>query len=740
MSGVFSTKAAAGAPRVLIVGGAGYLGVPCSELLLERGYRVRVFDRMAFGRGPVEHLTANPAFELIEGDLRRLDDFPHLLEGIDAVVHLAALSDERSCELDPAETSVVNVTGTARLADRCLAAGTPRFLFASSCGVYARRDGEPLLTEEAPTAPVGRYAQSKAAGERALIDRAADTRCLVILRLGTLYGVSPRMRFDLVVNRMTLDAVRLGRIRVDHGDVWRPLLHVRDAARGFLAALEAPAEKVHGEIFNLGSESLNSRILEIAESVGRLLPGTEIEYFNGSSPSSAAASYRASFEKIRRRLGFEPALDLVDGIREVARRCTDEPLPEPDSPRYVNVRRYEELRSLPAIEGGDPALPTPLPFALPSIGVEEEAAVLETLRSGWLTAGPKTRRFEELFAERVGARHAVATNSCTAALHLALVALGVTRDDEVVTSPVTFPATANVVLHQGARPVFVDVEEATLNLDVARIEGRITSRTRVILPVHLAGNPCRMDEIHELAARRGLRVVEDAAHAVGARYREHPVGSLSDATCFSFYPIKNMTAIEGGMVTTDDAALAARIRLLSLHGVTHDAWSRHGPGGELHWETVAAGYKYNMTDVQAAVGLCQLDKLDGFLARRASLAKRYREALGELAEIRLLDETPGASTAHHLCIVVLELERLRVDRDDFVRALRAENVGTGIHFRSLHLHPFFRRELDLAREDLPVAARASDRILSLPLYPRMTDDDQERVVRALRKVVAHYRR
>jgi len=387
-----------------------------------------------------------------------------------------------------------------------------------------------------------------------------------------------------------------------------------------------------------------------------------------------------------------------------------------------------------------PVRETFLPFHQPWVDEAGIKAVTDVLHSGWLTRGPRTEEFERAFGGYVGSRHAIGLSSCTAGLHLALVALGIGPGDEVITSPITFPATANVIVHQGARPVFADVDRLTLNLDPARVEAKITPRTRAIMPVHFAGHPCRMDQFMTLAARHRLRIVEDAAHAIEAWSGERKVGGIGDFTAFSFYATKNLTTAEGGMLTTNDDELAERARILSLHGISRDAWKRYAPDGPLHWETVSPGYKYNMFDVQAALGLTQLERLEEWWKIRSGYLQRYRDGLADLPEVEMLGEEPGIRHANHLCVIVLDTDRLRIDRDGVMSALRAEGIGTGIHFRSLSLHPYYRQTFPTSAGDLAVAESVSERLLSLPLYPKMTAHDLADVLDALHRVIAAHRR
>lgn len=380
-----------------------------------------------------------------------------------------------------------------------------------------------------------------------------------------------------------------------------------------------------------------------------------------------------------------------------------------------------------------------LPFSPPLIGEEEISEVVDTMRSTWITTGPKTKRFEQEFAVYLGAPGALALNSCTAALHTALVTLGIGPGDEVITTPMTFAATVNVIEHVGARPVLVDVEPDTLNIDPAKVEAAITPRTRVIIPVHYAGHPVDLDTLYDLAASRGITVLEDAAHALPARYKGRTIGSGSNPVAFSFYATKNLTTAEGGMLTGDPEFLD-RARVMSLHGMNRDAWKRYDKGGNWYYEVVLPGFKYNMTDIQASLGLWQLQKLDGFQARRCEVVRIYNQAFATEEALEIPTERPEVEHAWHLYVLRLREGTLWIDRDRFIEELKARNIGTSVHFIPIHLHPYYRDKYGFKPQDFPVAYSNYRRIVSLPLHPGLSDQDVADVIEAVLEVVKKYRR
>jgi perosamine synthetase len=381
-----------------------------------------------------------------------------------------------------------------------------------------------------------------------------------------------------------------------------------------------------------------------------------------------------------------------------------------------------------------------LPFHRPSIDDGEIEEMIDTLRSGWLTMGPKTLRFEEQFARYIGTKYALAVNSCTSGLHLALNAIGVGPGDEVITCTFTFAATAAVILHCGARPVLVDCLPDALTIDPAKVEAAITPRTKAIIPVHFAGHPCEMVEILAIARHHNILVIEDAAHALPASYHGQRVGTLGDLAAFSFYAGKNITTGEGGMVTTNNDEYADRIAHRRLHGISRDAWKRYTDQGSWYYEITYPGFKYNMTDLNASLGIHQLRKCDRFHAVRNRYAALYLEGLSSRSEITLPTVKPKVEHAWHLFPIRLNLESLTVGRDSFIELLRQEKIGTSVHFIPLHMHPLYRQLFGYLPQDFPHALSAFERIISLPLYPEMTEEDVGDVMRAVTKIVGAHQR
>jgi dTDP-4-amino-4,6-dideoxygalactose transaminase len=388
-----------------------------------------------------------------------------------------------------------------------------------------------------------------------------------------------------------------------------------------------------------------------------------------------------------------------------------------------------------------------LPFALPDVDDTEVNEIIRTINSGWITTGPKALQFGAEFAAAVGARHGVPVNSCTAAMHLALEAVGLQRGDEVITTPYTFAATAEVVRYFDAKPVFVDICSEDFNIDPSQIERAITPRTKAVIPVHIAGLPAELDSLYDLAGNHNLAIIEDAAHAFPAKYKGRVIGHgigfsptqqnvrVPHFTCFSFYATKTITTGEGGMICTNDENLAERCRIMALHGVSKEAWKRYSAEGSWYYEIIAPGFKYNMTDIAAAMGLAQLAKADRMWRRRREIAHRYHEAFQNAQELQLPFDRDDCQHAWHLYMLRLNLEQLRLDRGEFFEELKRRNIGASVHFIPLHLHPYYRQVYGYRPEDFPVAYREYQREISLPIYSKMTNEDVRDVIAAVLEIV-----
>lgn len=387
------------------------------------------------------------------------------------------------------------------------------------------------------------------------------------------------------------------------------------------------------------------------------------------------------------------------------------------------------------LEGDRPVRDSYLVFGSPVIEEDEINEVVETMRSCWLGTGPRVQKFERMFKEYKGVKHAVAVNSCTAALHLALTAAGVGPGDEVITTPMTFCATANAIIHTGGIPVFADIDRDTMNIDPYEIEKKITERTKALLPVHFAGRPCDMDAIMNIARKHSLKVVEDCAHAIEAEYRGRKTGTFGDFGCFSFYATKNIATGEGGMIVTNNDNYANTVRTMSLHGISRDAWKRFSDEGYIHYQVIYPGFKYNMMDLQAAIGIHQLPRIERYSKRRKEIWDLYNNAFSDLPVVTPAPADENTVHAMHLYTLLVDSDKLEMTRDQVVEKLHRQNIGTGVHYTALHLHPYYKESYGYKRGDFPNAEYVSDRTFSLPISAKLTDRDVEDVIKALRKVM-----
>jgi len=374
-----------------------------------------------------------------------------------------------------------------------------------------------------------------------------------------------------------------------------------------------------------------------------------------------------------------------------------------------------------------------LVYGNPAIEEAEIAEVVDSLRSGWIGTGPKVALFEQEFKNYVGAEYAIAVSSCTAALHLSMIVSGIGQGDEVITTPMTFCATANAILHTGAVPVFVDIDPTTMNIDPELVEKAITKRTKAILPVHFAGRPCDMKSLMRIAKDYGLHLIEDCAHAIETSCEMGKVGSIGDLSCFSFYVTKNVVTAEGGMITTNRKDWADKLKIYALHGMSRDAWKRYSDDGFRHYEVLVPGFKYNMTDIQASLGIHQLRRVNETLSRRNEIWERYNNEFDELKVATPANCPSDVVHARHLYTILIDEDFLGCNRNTFQERMQRSNIGTGIHYTALHLQPFYQKTFNLQKGDFPAAEYISDRTLSLPLGPKMTDHDVSDVIRAVKE-------
>lgn len=393
-----------------------------------------------------------------------------------------------------------------------------------------------------------------------------------------------------------------------------------------------------------------------------------------------------------------------------------------------------------AIKGGKPIRDKFLPYATQWIGDEEKKEIMDVLNSGWITTGPKVAQFEKDISKVVNAKYAVAVNSGTAALHCCTLAIDLKPGDEVITTPFTFLASANCIVYTGAKPILVDIKKDTYNIDVNKIKEKITERTKAIIPIHYAGQPCDMDEIHEIAKEYNLKVIEDAAHALSAEYKGKRIGGLSDFSIFSFHPVKNITTAEGGIMTTNNEEFAKLCVMHRTHGITKEATKRHGKRADWAYDMKRLGYRYNMTEFQAALGLAQSKKLEKFQKRREEIVEKYNKVFSKIPELITPYTKPDIKSSWHLYTIRIKEDKLSCDRNQIIKALKAENIGVNVHYIPIHFHSYYQQNYSYKVGDFPITESIYNFIITLPLFPKMSDKDVEDVIEAVKKVIEYYRK
>ncbi len=709
--------------KILVTGGAGYIGSFVVNLLLDKDHEVIVLDALLYGKEGLQTFIGRSGVTFIEGDITDADVVEKALEGVDRVIALAAIVGDPACSVNEEMTWKINYESIKLLADLSIKHNVKRFVFASSCSVYGSNEGIKYLTEESELHPVSIYAKTRILSEEYLLSK-KDAISPVILRLSTVFGLSPRMRFDLAVNIMTAKAIHNKSVDVFGGNQWRPFVHVRDVARAFVMAMEAPDKQVNGEIFNAGSTDSNYQIEDIANMIAEEIPGTKI---NNNTAIVDQRNYNVIFDRIHKKLNFKSQYSVRDGIREIAEFVTTEK-PDLSHKFYSNYAVWKEIGKVEKF----------LPYAVPDIGEEEKEEVLKTMESGWLTTGPKTKKFEDKIKEYFEDEEleVIAVSSCTAGLHLQLLAADIGPGDEVITTPLTFCSTINTILYTGAKPVLVDVDPVTFNINPDNVEKAITSKTKAIVPVYYAGQAVDPKRIKAIAEKNNLLVLADAAHAMGASYDGQYCGTYEDAAAFSFYATKNMVTGEGGMITTHNKDWAAKIRRLLLHGMNRDAWKRYSETGSWYYEITDLGYKYNFTDVQAAFGIRQLSKIDHFNKIRRDYGKLYDDAFKNIPGLRLHGLDSKAYYTRHLYPVVIEEEKLGITRKEVIQKLRDAKIGTSVHYVPIHHHALYKDRLGIKPGDFPETDLIYRGLLSLPLYTKMSVDDVKRVINKFREILS----
>lgn len=706
--------------KVLVTGGAGYIGSFVVNGLLDKGYEVVVLDALFYGEKGLESFVRRKGVTFIKGDITDPAKVEESLAGVDKVIALAAIVGDPACSVNEEMTWKINYESVKLLTDLSIKHGVSRLVFASSCSVYGSNDKVKFLTEESELHPVSIYAETRILSEEYILSK-KELISPVILRLSTVFGLSPRMRFDLAINIMTAKAVSNGVIDVFGGNQWRPFVHVRDVANAFVMAMEADDQQVRGQVFNAGSTDSNYQIEDIAKIIAEEIPGTQI---NNNSSAIDQRNYNVIFDKIHKKINFKSQFSVRDGVREIAAWLRSV---KPDISRkeYSNYAVWKELGKVEKF----------LPYALPLIGDEEKEEVLKSIDSGWLSTGPKTKLFEDKVKEYFedDQLEVIAVSSCTAGLHLQLLAAGVGPGDEVITAPLTFCATVNTILYVGATPVLVDVDPHTFNIDLDKIEAKITPKTKAIVPVYYGGQAVDHEKLKALADKYNLLILADAAHAIGAKYNHKYCGTYEDAASFSFYAIKNMSTGEGGVITTHNKEWAEKIRRLLIHGMNRDAWKRFSETGSWYYEIIELGYKYNFTDIQAAFGLHQLSKIDHFNKVRRHYGELYDEAFSSIPGIRLHGLDEKAYYTRHLYPFIVDEQVIGMNRNEVIEKLKAAKIGTSVHYVPINHHKYYRDTLGVNPGDFPNSDAIYNGLISLPLYPKMTIEDVKRVISEIRK-------
>ncbi len=712
--------------RILVTGGAGYIGNFVVSQLLTDGYEVVVLDKLIYGDSGITRFQNNEKFSLIVGDIRDEEDIDKSLSGVDGVIALAAIVGDPACNVNKDTTYTINYKANELLVKKCIERNIKRLVFASSCSVYGKMGEAKTLTEESPLNPVSWYAETRVMSEQ-LLHKHQTELSSVILRLSTIFGLSDRMRFDLAVNIMSAKAAIKEPVEIFGGKQWRPFLHCRDAARAFVAALKAPDKLVRGQVFNVGSNRNNYRILEIGEAIKDQIPQSVVRQ---SSVIDDERDYHVCFDKIKQVLNFDTKENISNGVKEIYGFVSKEQM-DIYKDVYHNVKVWKNIDK-----------DRILPFAVPDVSDDEKLEIWDTLDSGWLSTGPKSQRFARAVKEYLGDDElfCIPVSSCTAGLHLQLLGYNIGPGDEVITTPLTFTATVSTIIQTGAKPVLVDIDPKTYNIDYSKIEEKITKNTKAIVPVYYSGNALQYEKLQALARKYNLLILADAAHGIGGEYKGAKFGTYEDSAAFSFYATKNLTTGEGGLVTTKNPEVADKISRMVSFGMNRNAWKRYSNTGSWYYEITDLGFKYNFTDIQAALGLQQLKKIDSFNERRREICELYDNEFNQLGEVITPNITENSLPTRHLYPFLIEVDKMNINRDEFIKKLREKNILTSVHYVPIHLHPYYQKKLGLQNGMFEHTEWFYNREISLPLHTKMKDEDVERVIKAVKDIIITYKK
>lgn len=681
--------------RILITGGSGLLGSNTAKIAAKDFEVYATYN---------SHPSQIEGCQFVHLDIKDKRQVLSVFEKVkpDLVIHTAGLVNVDYCEEHEDEAWVINVDGTENVTLAAKEVGA-KLVYISTDSVFDGKKG--MYTEEDIPHPLTVYARTKLEGEKRVRCWLPDS---IIIRT-VFYGWSLYSKKSLA--EWVVDNLRAGKKLKMWTDAFFSPILVNNLAEVLLAMHSQNL----GGIYHVASKERCSKYAfgqEVAQAFG--LNGNYIKPF-----SIAEAGLRAPRPK-------DPSLDVTKVSRVIDTKLlgVKEGITWFKELEVSHKRRvHTTVRSF-------------IPYGHQWIDDEDIAAVVAVLKSGWITQGSKVDEFERKVAEYCGANYAVAVSSGTAALHAACAVAGIAEGDEAITTPNTFAATANAIAYCGGKPVFADVEEDTLNIDPNEIQNRLSAKTKAILPVDFAGHPADLDEINAIAKERGLLVIEDAAHALGAEYKGRRIGSLSDMTILSFHPVKHITTGEGGMILTNSREFCEKLKIFRHHGIVRD----NRDEGSWYYEIGNLGHNFRLTDFQCALGLSQMNKLDSFIQRRREIVARYNQAFAEMAEIITPVERENVKAVYHLYVTQLNLERLKADRREIYQALRAENIGVNVHYVPVHLHPYYRRRFSYKQGDYPKAERYYERAITLPIFPKMSQQDIEDVIEAVRKVITYYRR